>query len=98
MAADRYTVSVSIVVKEQLEDALHMAQRVGRRREAIRAARWIIEELERTRLEFGESRDFLTALSLRVRIAFVRPLMVQFAVNEERGVVFILDFEYCERS
>ena len=41
MAAGRYRLAVSTLVKEQLEDALHTARQVGLRKEAIRAARWI---------------------------------------------------------
>jgi hypothetical protein len=96
MPAERYQLAVSGAARQQLERALHLARQAGKRLEGIRAARWILEELERTPMEFGESREHLDAMGVEVRVAFVRPLKVRFAVNEDERVVFVQRFEYFE--
>jgi hypothetical protein len=66
--------------------------------EGIRAARWMLEELERTPLEFGESRESLNSMGLEVRVAFVRPFLVRLEVNERNRIVFVQRFNYYEPS
>ena len=55
----------------------------------VRALRWMLEELERTPLEFGESREGSDVDRLRLRIGFVEPLVVNFGVHEPSRNVFV---------
>lgn len=60
---------------------------------ALRASKWIMEKLARTPMVFGESRDYLEHLDLRMRIGFAGPFSVQFAVHEPSRQVFIRSFK-----
>jgi hypothetical protein len=95
MTADRYHISSSKAAKEQFRQAIAMARENGQFALAVRAAEWMLDELARTPIEFGESRANLPALELQMRLAFVRPLAVQFAVHEEKRMVFVQGFRYC---
>jgi hypothetical protein len=64
---------------------------------ALRAARWIMEELARTPLEFGESRENYPGAKLKLRIAFASPLVVNFGVHESSKTVFIRSIELMEQ-
>jgi hypothetical protein len=61
----------------------------GESRLAVHALRWIIEELTRTPMEFGESRNYLSQLGLHVRVGFAGPCGVVYAVSVEHHMVFI---------
>jgi len=73
-----YRLSNSGQVSEQLRGAFAKAEAKGILLLAMRAAKWIVEEVERTPHEFGESRDFLAGAGIQMRIAFSAPL---FAVS-----------------
>ena len=62
---------------------------MGFRADVLRASRWMFEELERTPLEFGESREGTDAGRLQMRLAFVGPLQVLFGVHEPSRTVFV---------
>jgi hypothetical protein len=92
MAADNYDVSSSAAVTEEFSQLIHAVQDRGLLPVVLPAARWIMEELARTPMPFGESRDYLQHLQLHLRIGFAGPISVQFAVHEERRLVFIRRF------
>jgi hypothetical protein len=58
----------------------------------LRASRWMMEELARTPMEFGESREYLPALDLHLRIGFAGPVYTEFAVHLSRHMVFLRRF------
>lgn len=97
MADPRYRLSASAIANDQFRRALDAARTLGQLKQARSAGRWMMEELARMLMEFGESRDWLPTMNLMVRLAFVRPLVVQFAVNEAERVVFLMAFAYCDR-
>jgi hypothetical protein len=86
---NQYRLSNSERVAEHFRDCLLRARNTGRYAVALRAARWIVEELERTPLEFGESRENYPGARLQLRIGFARPLKVSFGVHEESKTVFV---------
>ena len=90
---DEYQVHSSGLVTEQFREVLRRAQERGILPLALRASKWIMEELARTPMVFGESRDYLAHLDLRLRIGFAGPFSVQFAVHEESRQVFIRSFK-----
>ena len=93
MASGNYRVSQPGKVLEEFRELLDTARQRGILAETSRAGRWILEELARTPMEFGESRHNLPELKLHVRVAFVGPLVVRFAVHFDQPFVFILGFQ-----
>ena len=86
----RYRVSQSGAVTEQLWQVLARARDERRGRSANAALRWVQGELERTPHEFGEGRHAgHPADGLLFRIAFARPLCVEFAFDPDTRNVFV---------
>lgn len=94
MEAGEYRVSAPGVVTEQLKRALDLARTHGMYPLAVPSAKWMMEEMARTPHSFGESRGHLTHLQLSMRVAFVGPLMVEFAVHEPTRQVFVRRFAF----
>ncbi len=67
----------------------HRAKLEGRGREVVAALREIARRLHNNPLEIGEPVYRLPAMRLQVRSASVRPLVVDFAICEDRPLVFI---------
>ncbi len=65
------------------------AARQGRGRDALAALREIYDKLQHQPMHFGEPLYHLPAMRLQVRTASVKPLLVHFAVSEERPIVFL---------
>jgi len=55
--------------------------------------RKIIRRLQSTPSIFGDFIQDLVLLRLQIRAAAVHPLMVQFAVHEEKSIVFIMKIQ-----
>jgi hypothetical protein len=90
--SDEFRVSQSQKVVEEFRHLLDTARDRGILAITLRASRWILEELARTPMEFGESREHLPHLDLHLRIGFAGPVYVEFAVNLIGRVVFIRRF------
>jgi hypothetical protein len=88
----RYTVDNSGLVAELFRTAANQAADEGRLPVFLLAARWIISELERTPMEFGESREYLPTAQIHGRCGFARPLYVEFGVHEPTRLVFLRKF------
>lgn len=67
------------------------AVRQGRGEEMLLAARGVYDRLRQDPNEFGEPLYRLPALRMQVRCAVIQPLYVDFAVCEDRPLVFIKD-------
>ncbi len=93
-----YLISHSGRVAEQLKAAFAKADSRGVLPLAARAAKWIVEELERTPHEFGESRDHLAYAGIRMRIAFSAPLYAVFGIHEGSHTVFVGKIGWLERT
>jgi hypothetical protein len=94
VALPEYQISHSQLVAEQFRHLLDLAHNRGILPVTLRASRWILEELSRTPMEFGESREYLPHLDLHVRIGFAGPIYAEFGVNLPNKIVFIryIDF------
>lgn len=93
MTADgRYRVVNSAAVAEQFRALAEQARATGRLPRFLAAGKWIMEELARTPLEFGESWATQPGSNLILRRGFARPLHVQFAVHEAERIVYIRRF------
>jgi hypothetical protein len=87
-----FQVSQSRRVLDEFRRVLDLARERGILPMTLRASRWVVEELTRTPMEFGESREYLPRLDLHMRIGFAGPVYVEFAVNLPNRVVFIRRF------
>ena len=92
MSQPDFQVSHPQAVLEEFRRMLDLAHARGILPVTIRASRWILEELARTPMEFGESREYLSHLGLHLRIGFAGPLFVEFAVNLSHRLVFVRRF------
>lgn len=84
-----YRVLASAVIRQTLRDLQRQAARQGRGEQGIAAFKHIVQQLQQDPTNFGEPLYRLSALRLRVRLCALRPLVVEFAVHEERPFVFI---------
>jgi hypothetical protein len=84
-----YQVHNSRAIARTFQLIQRQASREGRGEELLRAARQVYERLRRDPTTFGEPLYRLPALRIQVRCVAVRPLYVDFAVCEDRPLVFI---------
>jgi len=87
--ARRYTVHVSGVIAAKLRQILRRAKREGRGDRVLTAITQVQDRLKRDPQHLGEPLYRLSALRLDVRTSIIRPLVVDFAVQEENALVFI---------
>ena len=88
-AGDAYEVHNSALIAQAFLRLQRQAAREGRGEELLQATRAVHERLRDNPTEFGEPLYQLPALRMSVRCAIVRPLVIDFAVCEDRPVVFI---------
>ncbi len=93
-----YQISNASRNSDELQAVFAQADAKGILPLAVKAARWIVEELERTPDEFGESRDLLAYAGIRMRIAFAAPLFVVFGIHDSSRTVFIRRIGWLERG
>jgi hypothetical protein len=84
-----FAVSQSGRAAEELAAILELLRQRGETAIAARSVHWILEELSRTPLEFGESRYHLEHFDLYIRVGFAGPCRVNFAVSVPHRQVFI---------
>ena len=98
MSQPNFEVAHSQAVLEEFRRILDLARSQAILPITLRASRWILEELARTPMEFGESREHLAHMDLHLRIAFASPLYVEFAVNLPSHIVFVRRFGFSPRD
>jgi hypothetical protein len=84
-----YEVHGSGVIAKRLRQVQRQAGQEGRGEEVLAALRRIYRELQHNPNVFGEPLYRLPGLRMQVRTCLVRPLAVDFAVCEDRPLVFI---------
>jgi hypothetical protein len=84
-----YRVHASAKIMQLFLRLQRQAIREGRGDEVITAVRRIYEQLRDDPTTFGEPTYRLPALGLAVRTGSIRPLVVDFGVDEVRRLVFI---------
>jgi hypothetical protein len=87
--ARRFEVHCSGVITATIRRVHRQAWRQGRGQAVTRALREIVRRLERDPYQTDEEAYRLPGLRLRVRTVVVRPLVVDFAIYEDRPLVFI---------
>lgn len=85
----QYEVHLSGVIAKSLRKIQRRALQQGRGKAVVTAYREIVHRLSHDPGEFGEPLYRLPALRMQVRHAVVLPLFVDFAVCEDRPLVFI---------
>ncbi|HET6572695.1 MAG TPA: hypothetical protein VFG68_03760 [Fimbriiglobus sp.] len=89
MSSDRYQVSMSRKVAEEIEVLFEDAARHGVTDDALAAYQTALDQLETNPMGYGEARENLPAMSVRTRIAFERPLVIRFGVHESGRIVWL---------
>ena len=84
-----FQLEISAAIAETLRQLQRRASREGRGKAFLLALRKIVDRLRGDPTEFGEPLYRLSALRLQVRCAIIRPLIVYFAVSEDRPLVFV---------
>jgi hypothetical protein len=87
--ARRYVVHCSGAIAAAIRRVHRRASRQGRGTAVTRAFRRIIRRLERDPFHLGEEVYRLPSLRMQIRTAIVQPLVVDFAICEDRPLVFI---------
>lgn len=85
-----YRVVGAELVGDSLRGLKRLADAAGQTRLLLDSAKGIVERLETDPLGFGEPRYDLHHLQLQVRIGMYRMLAAQYAVDEERRIVYVL--------
>jgi hypothetical protein len=89
----QYDVTMSAATKAVLEQLSLLARQRGTGQQFLAALREIGERLRKDPLNFGEPQYRLPALRLLVCQAVVAQLVVDFAVHEDRPLVFVRGFK-----
>jgi hypothetical protein len=89
----QYHVSMSQVQRARLLQLRQEQDALGRGPRFVAAFREIIRRLQRDPLVFGEELFTLPIAQLNVRTAAIHPIVVDYAVHEERKLVFIRGFK-----
>jgi hypothetical protein len=84
-----YRVVYSGLVQDALKDLLRRAQEKGILTEVLAAVKVIDGRLHTDPAVFGEPHKTLKHKNAQVRVAFVRPLAVEYAVYQKERKVFI---------
>jgi hypothetical protein len=84
-----YKVHCSAAIAKALRQLQRRAKREGRGEAALSAFRQIVQRLGQAPFDLGEPLYRLPVLRMQVRCCSVRPLAVDFAVCEDRPLVFI---------
>jgi hypothetical protein len=85
----RYEVHGSASIAAAIRRVYRQASRQGRGEIALRALREIVRRLKLDPFDVGEPAYRLPSLQMQVRTVSIRPLVVHFAVCEDRPLVFI---------
>ena len=91
-AQARWEVHLSVAVAQSLHALQQEASQQGRGQDVIDAYRHVIERLRLNPTTVGEPLYRLPAMRMQVRTVVVRPLAVDFAVCEDRPLVFLKGF------
>jgi hypothetical protein len=84
-----YAVHHSAAIAKEFVRLQRRASEQGKGEVFLHAAREAIRRMRRDPMVFGEPLYRLPALRLQLRCAVIRPLVVGFAVSEERREVYI---------
>ena len=85
-----YEVHNSAAINQEFRRLQRRAARQGRGEDFLRAARAIYDRLRHNPNEFGEPLYRLSVLRMQVRSAVIQPLHIDFAICEDRPLVFIM--------
>ena len=85
----RYEVHCSPHVARALRQLQHRASREGQGAAVVTAFREIVKQLKHDPANTGEPLYRLPALKLQIRCCVIRPLAIDFAVCEDKPLVFI---------
>jgi hypothetical protein len=93
MSAEEYHVVYSGQVRKKLKEILRKAKIVGKLQRFAQAVVAMDKRLRGDPLGLGELTGTLKWLKLPLHVGFIRPLMIEFAVHEEKRIVFVRKIE-----
>jgi hypothetical protein len=85
----RYSVYCSAVIARRLKQIHKRAIEQGRGEAVLSAVRAVWHELSYDPVEFGEPLYRLPALQVQIRLGFLGPLLIDYAVHDSKPLVFI---------
>lgn len=88
-----FRVVASEMFRQGIQRALAEAVEAGTAERFLASLRIIQQRLQADPFAFGEPKYRLPALNLHVRQGAVHPLIVYYAVHEERRLVFVRSFK-----
>ena|SRR5579871_3483008 len=84
-----FHVAYSTALKQEIKDILSKAKQVGELEGYARALLEIDDRMRTDPFGLGELKGRLAKLKLDVHVACVRPLVVEFAIDAQRKLVFV---------
>lgn len=84
-----FQIAFSGVIAESIRQLQRRASLQGRGEEFLRSLREVIDRIQQDPNEVGEPLYRLAVLRMQVRCVAIRPLYLDFAVCEDRPLVFI---------
>src|SRR5262245_43126931 len=91
-----YEVDASKQIRDLIKHRHAEVAKVGRGHEFVKALRYVYERLRAEPLELGEPLYRLPVLKLQIRQAMVGKLVIEYAVYEEKPLVFIRGFKFLD--
>src|ERR1700730_14916751 len=80
-------------VREKLKEILQKAKKVGKLERCAQALLEMNRRLAQDPLGLGELKATLRRMNVLVHVGFVRPLLVEFGVQEQQRIVFVKRIE-----
>ena len=93
MSAEGYHVVYSGQVQKKLKDILRKAKNATKLKRLAQVVLAMDQRLHEDLLGLGELTGTLRSLKLLLHVGFVRPLIIDFAVHEEKKIVFVRKIE-----
>ena len=93
-----FEIKASEAVREAIQEYRRAAILEGRGAQFVSALKRITERLQSNPSSFGEELFQLPAMRLKIRCAIVLPIYVDFAVSEDRRVVYLRIVKLLDRS
>jgi hypothetical protein len=85
-----FQLEISEVIAEVIRGLQRQAKQEGRGEAFLLAVKKMVKRLHRNPTNFGEPLYRLPVLRMQVRCGIIRPLSVDFAVCEDRPLVFLM--------
>jgi len=90
-----YEISFSGFIAQEIKKLHKNAKAMGIGKEYVEALTYAVFRLQHQPWSFGELVSHLKVAKLMVHVRIVKPLLIEFAIHEEKPIVFIKRVELC---